>query len=105
PGVPEHSFPIAWDGISVAVGDGDLGASLDKLAADALSLGSISLHAAVGEGGLSGAPTADVLGAHLDAAKLNALLGQPLLSSDVDLEAHLRGEASKPAVTASVKTA
>jgi hypothetical protein len=98
------AFPIAWEGITLDVGDGGLGASLQKLGADALSLASIELRAKLDGAGLPGEPKGDILGLHVDAAKVNALLGRSLLKSDIDLEAHLAGDAAAPTVQASLAT-
>jgi len=100
----DRSFPIGFEGIELDVGEGDVGASLEKLALGAVSLASIDLKGNLVDGSLSGAPAADVVGLHVDASQVNGLLGKELLLSDVDLEAHLKGAASTPELAALLST-
>ncbi|HTJ85255.1 MAG TPA: hypothetical protein VL400_26240, partial [Polyangiaceae bacterium] len=91
PGGVERSFPVDLGGIEIELGEGDVDVSLDKLTASALALASVSVKGKLGAGGLDGPPGADVVGLTVDAARVNALLGKDVLSTNLDLEAHVSG--------------
>ncbi|MFO0552874.1 MAG: translocation/assembly module TamB domain-containing protein [Polyangiaceae bacterium] len=105
PGKFDHTLPVAWDGGTVEVKDGNIGATLDDLLIGAISFATIKVDANTLDGALAGTPAADVIGLHVDAAKLNELLGKPVLKANVDVVGNLdTSDPQKPRVTATVKT-
>ncbi len=105
PDMPEKKLDIALGASTFDIGKGTYGASIESLLAGAIGATSIEIHAATEGDKIAGTQRADVIGVHLDAARANALIGQDLLASDVDVEAHVSGPPDKIALDATVKTA
>ncbi len=93
PGGTEKRFPVDLGGIEIDLGDGDVDVSLDELTTGALALASIDVKGKLGDGGLAGPPGADVVGLRVDAARINELLGKEVLATNIDIEAHVSGQA------------
>lgn len=101
----EKTFDVALGETTVDIGNGNLDVSLGKLVAGALELGSIKIDGALAaEGGLAGSQKADVVGVHVNAAKVNELLGKELLKSDLDLDVHVSGPPDRIDLDAKIKT-
>jgi hypothetical protein len=103
--VKESDFELG--GIEVGIEPGKLRGMLQQLLAGVVVLQSIELRTAFTDTtpkALTGSQHAEIVGLHLDAAKLGALLGKPTLASDVDVEALLSGPSDKLVLSTKVKT-
>ena len=103
-GSPEKKLEVGLGESTFEVGPGTVGVSLAKILAGALAIGSIEVRGSVADGKLDGSQRADVVGVHVDAGRVNELLGKDLLGSDVDIDAHVSGPPDKIALDAKVKT-
>lgn len=104
PKLGKRSFPVRWEGVTLTLGAEGLDVSLGKLALDAVSLAAVNVHGALEDGALKGAPAGEVVGLHLDAAKLNEFLGRELLKHDVDLGTRIREEGGEPRIDLAVNS-
>lgn len=91
PGRESREFDLGLGETSFDMGEGSLDASIGSLLTGVVALGSVEVRGNLADGKLSGSQKADVLGLHVDAAKVNELLGKELLATDVDVEAHVDG--------------
>ncbi len=102
PTLGKRAFPFSWDGVTLELEEGNVDVSLGKLALDAVSLTSANVHAALEQGALKGAPEGELLGLHVDAAKLNQFLGRDVLRSDVDVLTRVQDAGGAPRVDIAV---
>lgn len=104
PGKERREFDLGLGATSFDVHEGSLDASIGSLLTGIVALGSVEVRGGVADGKLSGAQKADVVGLHVDAAKVNELLGKELLASDVDVEAHVAGPPDAIALDSRITT-
>ncbi|MFO0616402.1 MAG: AsmA family protein [Polyangiaceae bacterium] len=101
----EKAFDVSLGETTVDIGNGNLDVNLGKLVTGALELGSIKIDGALAaEGGLDGKQKADLVGLHVDAGKVNELLGKQVLGSDLDVEVHVAGPPDRIDLDAKIKT-
>ncbi len=104
PGRDERTFPFELAGVAVDLDEGQIGGTLEGLAASALALATAEVHVRTVDGNLAGDQRADVIGWTVDKNKLNELLGKELLASNIATEIHLSGPTDALKVDAQVKT-
>lgn len=104
PGRDEKTFPFELTGVAVDLDEGQIGGTLEGLAASALALATAEVHVRTEGGNLKGDQRADVIGWKIDRKKLHELLGKEILATDIATEVHLSGPMDKLNVDAQVKT-
>lgn len=96
--------PIALAGLSIGLSQEQITAGLQQLQLLALQVGSADARVGLASGAPNGTGEGSLGGVRLDKNKINTLLGQSLLLSDVDLEAKLDGSKEKPHLNLGLKT-
>ncbi len=93
-----HTLPISLGKSSFDLGPSEaglLGANVGALVTGIVSLDAVRFANGVGDGGPADPLTherhGDLLGLHVDAGRVNAIVGREILASDVDITAQLSG--------------
>lgn len=95
---------IQLNQVELQVAEGELAASLDHLLVGAIVLEALEVRGKAKDGALAGGQKAEMLGLHLDAARLNGLLQRELLASDVDIDARIEGPPERIVLATKVTT-
>lgn len=104
PEVSPYHAPIALGALEVELKPEGIGANLKKLEAGLALLENLEIEGGKNDEGLHGPQRALLAGLHLEADKLNALLGKELLASNVDVGLKLDGEPKDLALDVKVDT-
>ncbi len=103
-GFRDRSVTLDLDGVHATIAPGSLEATLTHLALGAVVLQSLELNAGIAEGGLEGEQQVQLIGLHVDAARVNELLQKELLRSDVDVETKISGPPEAVVIATTVKS-
>src|SRR5262249_53922416 len=101
PGQTEKTVPLALDAVTFDIDEDRLKGSLKALAAGALALESVDVSKDSADGSER---RADAIGLHVDAKKLNELLGRNVVASDADVELHVSSKGQDAVVAATART-
>jgi hypothetical protein len=103
-GAAPRETDLDLERIDLTVAEGELDATVGRLLAGALVLGSIEVRGKGADGALAGDQKAQALGLHLDADRFNALLGKQLIATDIDVETRLSGPPARLVLASAVET-
>jgi len=103
-GFEDRVIDFSLDGIDADVEAGELAATLHELALGAFVLQSLEIRGGMAEGSLSGEQKVQLVGMHLDSAKLNQLLQKNLLESDIDVAIAIDGPVEAIAIDGTIAT-
>ncbi|MFO0591636.1 MAG: translocation/assembly module TamB domain-containing protein [Polyangiaceae bacterium] len=100
----ERGFDIGLAGFSADIGENGVGVSLEKFLAGAVALASVEVKGRMSNGAIDGKQDADVLGLKVSGARVNELLGKPVLAGDIDVETHIHGPPDKIEINGKITT-
>jgi hypothetical protein len=103
-GAAPREMDLDLERVDLTVAEGELDATVGRLLAGALVLGSIEVRGKREDGVLAGDQRAQALGLHLDADRFNALLGKQLIATDIDVETRLSGPPARLVLASAVET-
>ncbi|MBI5531615.1 MAG: translocation/assembly module TamB domain-containing protein [Deltaproteobacteria bacterium] len=103
-GAGPRDIDVELAGLDLKIGPGELDATMGRLAAGALMLQAIEVRGHAKDGALVGDQDGKIVGLHVDADKLNALLQKNVLATDADLETRLSGPANQLGLVTTLTT-
>lgn len=103
-GFDDRDLDFELEGIEAKIEPGGLDATLKQLALGAFVLQSLEIQGGMAEGSLSGEQKVQLVGMRLDSAKLNELLHEKLLKSDIEIETKISGPPEAIAIDSTIDT-
>lgn len=103
-GAAPREMDLDLERVDLRVAEGELDATVGRLLAGALVLGSIEVRGKREDGVLAGDQSAQALGLRLDADRFNALLGKQLIATNIDVETRLSGPPARLVLASAVET-